>query len=94
MIEYKASIVPLGDYDTCERALTLAGWEELYFQKTGRHMNLGTLRKRRYVSGLGYLVPPKTYLLSRDEFERVVQTPLPMCKNTVSGIMFTGVEHE
>ena len=76
----------LGTYDTQSGMLTLAAWVELYFKKTGYRMNIGTMRKRRFVSGLGYLVPPKTYLLTREEFEKVAETPLPMCQNVVKGV--------
>jgi len=31
------------------------------------------------------VVPPKTYLLTRSEFEQVMDTPLPMCRNVIRG---------
>ena len=77
--------IPLGNYDTQDQMLPLAGWIELYFLKTGHRLNAGSMRKRRAMSGLGYVVPPKTYLLTREEFEKVIDTPLPMCRNVIHG---------
>jgi len=79
------SEISLGTYDTQEGMLTLAEWVELYYKKTGRIMNIGTMRKRRAVANIGYLIPPKTYLLSREDFEKVADTPLPMCQNVIKG---------
>jgi len=77
--------IDLGTYDDQEGMLPLNGWMELYRRKTGKTMNPGSMRKRRFMSGLGYMVPPRTYLLTREEFEQVMDTPLPMCKNVVHG---------
>jgi len=81
----KGHIVTLGSYDDQESDLPLKDWITLYALKTGVKLNPGTIRKRRVISGLGRLVPPKTYLLSRDEFETVMATPLPFCSNVVRG---------
>lgn len=59
---------------------TMSNWMEMYAMKTGKVLNLNTMQKRRYVAGVGTLVPPRTFLLTRDEFEEVMQTPLPLCK--------------
>lgn len=64
--------------------LTLKDWAEIYKDETGKVLNMGTLRKRRAMSGLGMLVPPRTYLLTRAEFDTVLATPLPMCNQVVS----------
>jgi len=77
--------IMLGSYDTQEQMLPLASWIELYYTKTGYRLNAGSMRKRRACSGLGYVVPPKTYLLTRSEFEQVMDTPLPMCRNVIRG---------
>jgi hypothetical protein len=78
------TIEDLGTYDDQDdRALTLNDWIRLYRIKTGITLNPGTVRKRRAMSGLGRLIPPKTYLLSKEEFEAVLATPLPMCKAVI-----------
>lgn len=77
-------IVKLGSYDEQDKDLPLKDWIMLYFLKTGSKLNPGTMRKRRVVSGLGRLVPPKTYLLSKEEFETVMNTPLPFCTNVIN----------
>jgi len=80
-------MVDLGNFeDQDDSLLTLNDWIKLYEAKTGRKMNAGTMRKRRSVSGLGQLVPPRVYILSRDEFEQVLKTPLPMCNNVVKNV--------
>ena len=73
--------VDIPSYDEAGDAMfALSDWIEAYAMKTGRRLNLNTMQKRRYMSGLGQLVPPRTFLLTRDEFERVMRTPLPLCK--------------
>ena len=78
-----SDIVDLGDYDEQDGLLSLNDWLILYQRKTNRKLNAGTMRKRRALSGLGTLVPPRVYMLSREEFEKVLVTPLPMCRNVV-----------
>jgi hypothetical protein len=70
---------------------TLLEWAGEYAKKTGEALNVGTLRKRRAMCGVGRLVPPKTYLLTREEFLQVLRTPLPMCR-AIIGVdkSFTG----
>lgn len=78
--------VDLGDYDNQgDNLLTLNDWITLYEAKNRIKLNAGTMRKRRFMSGLGQLIPPRVYVLTKDEFERVLSTPLPMCKNVVKG---------
>lgn len=80
-------LVDLGDYDNQgDNLLTLNDWVTLYEAKAGIKLNPGTMRKRRFISGLGQLVPPRVYVLTREEFERVLATPLPMCKNVVKNL--------
>ena len=38
-----------------------------------------TVIKRREAAGLGTLVPPHTWMLTRKEWEIVKNTPLPKC---------------
>lgn len=57
----------------------LTGWEDFYYKKSGKHLNINTLKKRRQASGLGQVVPPRTILLTYEEFEAVLATPLPGC---------------
>jgi hypothetical protein len=83
IIHVEESVVEYGDYDTQEGALPLNIWMKLYSEKTGVTLNPGTVRKRRAMSGLGLIVPPKLYLLTKDEFESVLATPLPMCNRVV-----------
>lgn len=80
----KGEVAKLGSYDEQDKDLPLKDWIMLYYLKTGARLNPGTMRKRRVVSGLGRLVPPKTYLLSKDEFETVMNTPLPFCHNVIN----------
>jgi hypothetical protein len=82
----KDVFMDLGTYDTQEDSLTIAEWLMLYEQKTGNRLNPQTTRKRRMMAGVGRLVPPRTYLLTRDEFEKVIATPLPMCNNVINGV--------
>ena len=42
-------------------------------------LNVHTTRQRRKVSGIGRRIPPATYLLTEDEFRKVLKTPLPGC---------------
>lgn len=77
----------LGTYDSCDtQAITMAEWIQLYQAKTGITLNAGTMRKRRAMAQVGRLIPPKTYILTREEFEEVMRTPLPMCHVVVNGI--------
>lgn len=79
------SIIDLGDFDGQEDALlSMNDWIKLYEQKTRKPLNAGTVRKRRAISNLGTLVPPRVYLLTKAEFEQVLETPLPMCKNVIN----------
>jgi hypothetical protein len=49
-------------------------------EKDGVHLNPKTLNRRRLVTGLGELTgPKKRYLLTKEEFAKVVNTPLPQC---------------
>jgi hypothetical protein len=73
----------LGSYDDQDDSLTIAEWLMLYRQKTGKTLNPQTTRKRRAMANVGRLVPPRTYLLTRAEFEKVISTPLPMCHNVI-----------
>lgn len=76
--------VDLGDYDEQDvELLTLNDWISLYEVARRVKLNAGTMRKRRACSGLGKLVPPRVYLLTKAEFETVMATPLPMCQNVV-----------
>lgn len=78
--------IDLGDYDEIEgQTLTLNDWIKLWEMKTGKRLNPGTMRKRRAMANLGELVPPRVYLLTKEEFEQVLKTPLPMCVNVVPG---------
>ena len=71
------------DVRMTEERKTLADWAEEYHVRTGVVLNLGTIRKRRAVADIGLMVPPKTFLLTRDEWQKVMDTPLPMCKRVV-----------
>jgi len=62
---------------------TIKEWAKIYEEETGKILNLGSLRKRRAVSGLGELVPPRQYILTRGEFNAVMWTPLPMCNQVI-----------
>ena len=84
MYSFGEKIIDMGDYDEQDgNMLSLNDWIMLYQQKTKRALNAGTVRKRRAVSNIGTLVPPRVYLLTREQFEQVLATPLPMCKNVV-----------
>ena len=73
--------IDIPDYDDAgAELLPLSDWIEAYAMKTGKRLNIHTMRKRRYIANIGRLVPPKTFLLTREEFEAVMVTPLPMCK--------------
>jgi len=82
-ISLRGQAIDMGNYDEQEGLLSLNGWMELYQKKTGKTVNAGSMRKRRFMSGLGTMVPPRTYLLTREEYEQVMDTPLPMCKNVI-----------
>lgn len=78
------AIIDLGDYDEQgENLLPLNDWITLYRMKTGRSLNPGTMRKRRLIAGVGTLVPPRIYLLSQEEFETIMKTPLWDCQSVV-----------
>jgi len=63
--------------DDGKEILTLSGWLK---RLNVEHMySIHTLRKRRQISGLGMFVPPSMYYLTKDEFEKVLNTPLPLC---------------
>lgn len=75
-------MIDLPSYDdTGDKLFTISNWIEMYAMKTGKVLNLNTMQKRRYISGIGKIVPPRTFLLTRDDFEKVMRTPLPLCKN-------------
>lgn len=57
----------------------IAEWAGIFEAETGKKLNLSTVRKRRQQSGIGYYIPPKSYLMTRAEFIAVLETPLPMC---------------
>jgi hypothetical protein len=58
-------------------------WIDFYMQN-GTVLNGNTIRKRRMVSGIGTLVQPKTYMLTREEFDQVLNTPLPFCRSVIN----------
>jgi len=58
-------------------------WIDFYLQN-GTVLNGNTIRKRRMVSGIGTLVQPKTYMLTREEFDQVLNTPLPFCRSVIN----------
>lgn len=60
----------------------MRGWVETIEAESGVKLNMYTLRKRRALSGLGLKVPPRMYMLTREEFTQVMNTPLPMCHKT------------
>lgn len=66
-----------------EELKTINEWIDVYEATTGETLNRGTVRKRRIMCGVGRVVPPKTYMLTFDEFVRVLETPLPMCKAVI-----------
>jgi hypothetical protein len=62
-----------------EETKTIKEWVCEFSKATGKNLSLNTVRKRRAISGLGTVVPPKMYLLTKEEFLAVLATPLPMC---------------
>lgn len=70
---------------------TIAEWVDVYADEKGVFYNAQTLRKRRFIAQekagapIGRLVPPKTYLLTRAEFETVINTPLPGSTRVIHG---------
>jgi hypothetical protein len=62
---------------------TLQEWADDMADKGGKVLNMGTLRKRRQVSGIGRLIPPRTFIMTKEEFDRVRETPLPFCNKVV-----------
>jgi hypothetical protein len=63
---------------------TIPEWVK-QFEEEGWHLNAKTLNKRRLVSGIGELAgPKKRYLLTREEFITVVNTPLPQCNQVIA----------
>lgn len=64
----------------------IAGWENYHFNKTGKHLNRNTLKKRRQASGLGQAISPTMILLTYEEFKAVLATPLPGC-TSVPGLV-------
>ena len=62
---------------------TLNEWKDVYARATGRTLNINSLRKRRSLAKVGQLVPPRTYLLTLEEFKQVLATPLPLCSKVV-----------
>ena len=67
---------------------TLTEWRDVYKRATGRDININSLRKRRGIAGVGQLVPPRTYLLTLEEFRAVLATPLPLCTKVVDAADF------
>ena len=67
-------------------AYSINGWVDIYEKEKGIKLNANTLRKRRMVCGLGMLVPPKTYMLTREQFMQVLETPLPFCNAVVKNV--------
>lgn len=59
--------------------LTIKQWISVYWNETNEALNYETVRKRRLVSGIGKLEPPRVYTLTAAEFVAVLETPLPMC---------------
>lgn len=59
--------------------LALRQWAAVYEAITGTSCNYETLRKRRAMARAGTLVPPRVYILSAEEFLKVLDTPLPLC---------------
>ena len=57
------------------------------FNKRGYNLKPDTVRKRRLVSGIGTLIPPKSYIMTEEEFVRVLNTPLPMCGRVINPIV-------
>lgn len=54
------------------------------FQEEGVILSPQTVGKRRQVAGIGELVGPrKRYLLTREEFIQVLNTPLPLCHRVI-----------
>ena len=61
---------------------TIPEWVSVYAME-GKKLSVSSLSKRRMISGLGELTGPrKRYILTKDEFIKVANTPLPFC-NTV-----------
>ena len=87
IIHVHEPVVEYTDYDSQKGALPLNIWMKLYSEKNGVLLNPGTVRKRRAMSGLGTVVPPKLYLLTKEEFEAVLDTPLPMCNRVVRSMV-------
>ncbi len=67
---------------------TMSEWAEIYEEKTGFSINMNSLRKRREMAGVGRVVPPRTYLLTIDEFRTVLATPLPQCTRVIDSHQF------
>ena len=61
----------------------LSEWVEFY-KAQGVVYNLRTLGKRRQVADIGELVGPrKRFIMTKEEFNEVARTPLPMCRQVV-----------
>lgn len=61
---------------------TIPEWVAIYAME-GRKLSVSSLSKRRMICGLGELTGPrKRYILTKEEFIQVANTPLPFC-NTV-----------
>ena len=63
---------------------TITEWVDYYRDHKNMELNENTVRKRRAMGGIGTLVPPRVYLLTEEEFERVLATPLPGCARTIT----------
>jgi hypothetical protein len=69
---------------TNEIEKTVPEWIEV-FAGEGRVLNLRSTYKRRQVAGIGRVTGPrKQYMMTRDEFLAVLNTPLPMCSQVIA----------
>ena len=67
-----------------EEMRTIPEWCKIFLEERGIELNTKTLNRRRMVTGIGRLSGPrKRYLMTREEFIQVVNTPLPQCKNVI-----------
>ena len=67
-----------------EEMHTIPEWCKIFLEERGLEFNTKTLNRRRMVTGIGLLSGPrKRYLMTREEFIQVVNTPLPQCKNVI-----------
>jgi hypothetical protein len=69
-------------YENETRLLPLTMWVTLYEIHIGRKISLSTVRKRRVMSKLGTMSASGMFMFTKEEFEKILKTPLPFCKNT------------